>query len=328
VLVGSLFVVVALAVPLLGVHTGLGPADQFRERPESVTGQRTLAAAFPAGASEPTVVITPAAMTRRTAAAAARTEGVAAVRRGPSNKGLGELEVILDAPRGSTAATAVVERLHRVVPPQALVGGPVAEDVDARSAAARARLLIIPAVLLVVTGVLLVLLRSVVAAVTLVATVVATYAAALGVGWWISHHVLGFPAFDLGVPLLSFLFLVALGVDYNIFLSTRAREQARHTPTARAIATALAVTGGVITSAGILLAAVFTVLGVLPVVTLTQIGVVVGFGVLLDTLLVRSLMVPAIVTLLGARFWWPINPRTEALVHREPGEGAITHDVR
>jgi RND superfamily putative drug exporter len=104
------------------------------------------------------------------------------------------------------------------------------------------------------------------------------------------------------------LFLVALGVDYNIFLSTRAREEAEHQPTLQAIRTALALTGGVITSAGILLAAVFTVLGVLPVVTLTQIGVIVGFGVLLDTLLVRSIVVPALVAVLGDRFWWPSHP--------------------
>lgn len=309
VLAVSLFVIVVLSLPLVGVRTGLGPADQFRERPEAVTGQEALAAAFPAGASEPTVVITPATTARETASAAARTNGVAAVRHGLRSDGMVELEVVLDAPRGSPTATATVERLRQQLPSQAMVGGPDAEDIDARAAAARDRLFIIPAVLIVVLSVLLVLLRSVVAAVVLVATVVATYAAAMGVGWWISRHLLGFPAFDLGVPLLSFLFLVALGVDYNIFLSTRAREEARHTSTPRAIATALAVTGGVITSAGVLLAAVFTVLGVLPVVTLTQIGVIVGFGVLLDTLLVRSLLVPALVTMLADRFWWPSNPR-------------------
>jgi len=152
---------------------------------------------------------------------------------------------------------------------------------------------------------LLLLLRSVVASIVLVLTVVATYVSSLGASWYAFTHWFGFPALDLSVPLLSFLFLVALGVDYNIFLTTRAREEAfRHT-TAEAISTALAVTGGVITSAGILLAAVFTVLGVLPLITLTQIGIIVGFGVLLDTLLVRSLLVPAVVALLGRRFWWP-----------------------
>jgi RND superfamily putative drug exporter len=151
----------------------------------------------------------------------------------------------------------------------------------------------------------------VVAAVVLVLTVVATYVASLGASWWAFTHWLGFPALDLSVPLLSFLFLVALGVDYNIFLTTRAKEEAEAAgthedqDTAEAIRVALAVTGGVITSAGILLASVFTVLGVLPLIVLTQIGVIVGFGVLLDTLLVRSVLVPALVALLGRRFWWP-----------------------
>ena len=114
-----------------------------------------------------------------------------------------------------------------------------------------------------------------------------------------------FPALDTSVPLLAFLFLVAFGVDYNIFLTTRARQEAERTGTRRGIRTAVAVTGGVITSAGVLLAAVFTVLGVLPLITLTQIGIIVGFGVLLDTLLVRTVLVPALVTLLGRRVWWP-----------------------
>jgi RND superfamily putative drug exporter len=144
----------------------------------------------------------------------------------------------------------------------------------------------------------------------LVATVVATYVSSLGASWWAFDRLFDFPALDLGVPLLGFLFLVALGVDYNIFLITRAREEARHSDTRTAITVALAVTGGVITSAGILLAAVFAVLGVLPLITLTQLGILVGFGVLLDTLLVRSLLVPALVSMLGDRFWWPGHPRS------------------
>ena len=139
------------------------------------------------------------------------------------------------------------------------------------------------------------------------------------VGWWRDWGgqsqalallgFLGFPPLEISTPLLTFLFLVALGVDYSIFLTTRAREEAVGGAGAReSITTALAVTGGVITSAGVLLAAVFAVLGVLPLVQLAQIGVIVGFGVLLDTLVVRSLLVPAIVTLLGERFWWPSRP--------------------
>jgi RND superfamily putative drug exporter len=115
---------------------------------------------------------------------------------------------------------------------------------------------------------------------------------------------------DTNVPLLSFLFLVALGVDYNIFLATRAREERHRHGTRQGMLTALAVTGGVITSAGILLAAVFAVLGVLPLVTLTQIGTIVGIGVLLDTLIVRTLLVPAIAIMMGERFWWPAPATT------------------
>ncbi|GAA1948798.1 MMPL family transporter [Nocardioides panacihumi] len=308
VLIASGIVIGGLVLLLPGFHVGLSQDEQFRETPEAVTGQQALARAFPAGAAEPTVVVTPSDRADEVTAAAADVEGVASVRPGPASGGMTQLDVVLTAPRGSDDAAATVERLRERLPADALVGGPDAEDVDARATARHDQRLVIPAILAVVLLVLLLLLRSVVAAVVLVATVVATYAAALGAGWWVSHDLLGFPAFDRGVPLLTFLFLVALGVDYNIFLSTRAREEARHVPTPRAIAVALAVTGGVITSAGILLAAVFTVLGVLPVVTLTQIGVVVGIGVLLDTLVVRSLLVPALVTVIGERFWWPSHP--------------------
>jgi RND superfamily putative drug exporter len=135
--------------------------------------------------------------------------------------------------------------------------------------------------------------------------VLATYVAALGASWWVFVSVLGFDALDVGVPLLAFLFLVALGVDYNIFLVTRAAEEARQHGARRGMLRALGVTGGVITSAGVLLAAVFAVLGVLPLVVLAQLGVVICIGVLLDTLLVRTVVVPALGVVLGDRFWWP-----------------------
>ena len=144
-----------------------------------------------------------------------------------------------------------------------------------------------------------------------------SYAASLGAATLVLDHVLGIPALDASVPLLSFLFLVALGVDYNIFLVTRAREETIARGDTRAgMIRALAATGGVITSAGILLAAVFTVLGVLPVIVLTQIGVIVGIGVLLDTLLVRTLVVPALALLIGEKFWWPAR-----LSASRPGAG-------
>ena len=152
---------------------------------------------------------------------------------------------------------------------------------------------------------LIVLLRALVAPLVLIGTVILSFFAALGGASLAFSYVFGFPALDYQVPLLAFLFLVALGVDYNIFLVSRAQEETVRHGTRAGIIEALAVTGGVITSAGVLLAAVFTVLGVLPVIVLTEIGIIVGLGVLLDTLLVRTVLVPALVTVLGERFWAP-----------------------
>jgi RND superfamily putative drug exporter len=174
--------------------------------------------------------------------------------------------------------------------------------------------------------VLVLLLRSLLAPVLLLVTVIASFAASLGAATVVLTRLLDIPALDASVPLLSFLFLVALGVDYNIFLVSRAREEAMAGgETRRAMLRALTATGGVITSAGILLAAVFTVLGVLPVIVLTQIGVIVGIGVLLDTLLVRTLVVPAIALLLGERFWWPARPASHAPPAPAPADLAVEH---
>jgi RND superfamily putative drug exporter len=209
----------------------------------------------------------------------------------------------------------------------ALVGGSVATDLDIRDASRRDLRVIVPVILLVVLLVLGVLLRAVVAAVLLIVTVIASFGAALGAGAWLFREVLGYPALDNPVPLFAFLFLVALGVDYNIFLVTRAREEAATRGTRNGMVVALAATGAVITSAGILLAAVFAVLGVLPIITLTQIGVIVGLGVLLDTLLVRTVLVPALATLLGDRFWWPSRPAAGAVAEPaapEPVAAGVT----
>ena len=185
------------------------------------------------------------------------------------------------------------------------VTGTEATAIDEGDSAARDRLLILPLILALVLGALFVLLRAVVAPLLLVATVLATYAASMGVAWWVFTGPLGFGALDSGVPLLAFLFLVALGVDYNIFLVTRAREEAGEHGSRGGMLRALTATGGVITSAGILLAAVFAVLGVLPLVVLAQLGTIICIGVLLDTLVVRTVLVPALAFALGDRFWWP-----------------------
>lgn len=298
-----------LAIGASGLSVGLTQNERFREKPESVVGQEILAKAFPAGSAEPSIVLTRPKDVKQVSAKIKDVAGVSSIRPGPASREWAEINVILDGSQGSDRARDTVEQLRDTLNGKALVGGPDAEDLDAASAASHDRFLIIPLVLVIVTGILLILLRSVVAALTLVLTVVATYATAMGAGWFVSTHWFGFPALDLPVPLFAFIFLVALGVDYNIFLATRAREEAADQPIAAAMTTALAVTGGVITSAGIVLAAVFAVLGVLPLVTLTQIGIIVGIGVLLDTLLVRSLLVPALATLIGEHFWWPGHPK-------------------
>ena len=166
-------------------------------------------------------------------------------------------------------------------------------------------MVIVPLILVVVLIVLYVLLRSALAPLVLVAVTVLSALAALGLGGWASVHLFGFPALDNTAPLFAFLFLVALGVDYTIFLVTRAREETPEHGTQDGIVRAVSATGAVITSAGIVLAAVFCVLGVLPLIVLTQIGIIVGLGILLDTFVVRTVIIPALFTLIGPRIWWP-----------------------
>ena len=193
-----------------------------------------------------------------------------------------------------------------------LVGGASAVEFDVREAAAWDSKVIPPIVLLVVFLILVLLLRAVIAPLVLIGTVILSFLAALGVGYFVFDVVFDFPGSDPSLPLFAFVFLVALGVDYNIFLLARAREETIKHGTREGMLRALAVTGGVITSAGIVLAGTFSVLAVLPLVFLTEIGFVVAFGVLLDTFLVRSVLVPALVLQIGPKVWWP-----SALAKRE-----------
>ena len=307
--VAGLAVLAAMALGALGIKTGLAQDEQFLDTPESISAQSTLSSAFPGGISSPTVVATAADAVDDVAAAAADVDGVQSAEPAGGDDTTGEVRVVLEADPGSEAALTAIDRLREAVhevDPEAAVGGPDAEAVDEADTAASDRTKVVPLVLAVVLVMLLLLLRSAVAAVLLGATTVLSYLSALGVGWLFFDHVLGWPAMDVSTPLLAFIFLVALGVDYNIFLTARAREEMAATGDAtQSVVTALAVTGGVITSAGILLAAVFTVLGVLPLVLLAQLGVLVGFGVLLDTVVVRGLVTPAMVAWIGRRFWWP-----------------------
>ena len=305
-----MLVVAALATGLTQVEQGLSESEQFLETPESITAAERLGESFPAGSVDPTVVLT-RDDPDEVLAAAESAPGVASARETTSADGLTRIDVVLDAPSGSDAAAAAVDDLRSALDAydDTWVGGSEAEAVDAAAAASRDRFVLIPLILALVLLGLGLLLRSVVAPLLLVATVVGTYFAALGASWWIFTEVFGFAAMDVGVPLLAFLFLVALGVDYNIFLVTRALEEGREHGVREGMLRALTATGGVITSAGILLAAVFAVLGVLPLVVLAQLGIVIFVGVLLDTLLVRTVLVPALTLILGERFWWPRRVR-------------------
>jgi RND superfamily putative drug exporter len=309
VLVASCAGLAILAYGLIGLHIGLSQTEQFRVKAESVTGFETLAAHFPSGLTDPAQVVGDTDRAAQIQQAITATPGVvSASAGGQSSAGLTKWSVVVDAAPATDAAFDTVAALRdsvRSADPGALVGGSDAQALDARDAAVRDRMIIIPAILAVVLAVLAVLLRSLLAPVLLVAVTVLSALAALGVGGWLSVHVFGFPGLDNSTPLFAFLFLVALGVDYTIFLVTRAREETREFGTRTGIVRAVSATGAVITSAGIVLAAVFCVLGVLPLIVLTQLGIIVGLGILLDTFLVRTVVIPALFTLIGPRVWWP-----------------------
>ena len=317
--VTTLLVLAVLASGLVFVDTGLKQADQFLRKPEAIAAGERLARSFPAGSADPVVIVTTADPDQVVSAAQA-VDGVAMVRLVNQSSGIAEVNAVITATPGSPQATDTVRALRAAVSRLAgtHVAGTEAVAVDSSEVAARDRRVILPLVLAVVLIALIVLLQSIVAPVILVATVVATYLASLGASWWIFTQVFGFTALDDNAPLFAFVFLVALGVDYNIFLVTRAREEGRSHGSKEGMLRALAATGGVITSAGILLAAVFAVLGVLPLVVLAQIGVIICVGVLLDTLVVRTLLVPAIAIMLEDRFWWPRRP-LDAAMAAEPG---------
>ncbi|MGZ8804071.1 MAG: MMPL family transporter [Microbacterium sp.] len=302
-----------MASGLFFVQTGLSQNDRFLQKPEAVQGQEVLADAFSAGTTSPAVVIVPLDEAEETATALADLEGVDAATVGETTDELAQINVTLDASAETAEAFAAIELLRAELDDigsgEGLVGGLDAQALDVTNAQARDQALIIPLILVLVFVVLVVLLRALVAPLLLLLAVVASFFSAVGLSWWLFQTPLfGFPAIDTNVLLFSFLFLVALGVDYSIFLVTRAKEEAEHLGITQGMIRALAATGAVITSAGILLAAVFAVLGVLPLITLTQIGVIVCIGVLIDTLLVRTVIVPALAFITKDKFWWPRKP--------------------
>jgi putative drug exporter of the RND superfamily len=294
-------------VPQLKAN-GTAQTDVFLTEVDSVRGQDVLSAHFAGGSGSPTVIIAKASATAQVTQAA-KIDGVARVVPAGEKNGLVLLQAILDDPADSEAAVSTVERVrdavHAVPGADAKVGGPTAIQLDVQAASRHDRSLIIPIVLVVIFIVLSLLLRALFAPLLLIATVVLSFGATMGVSALVFNHLLDFPGADPAIPLFGFIFLVALGIDYNIFLMTRVREETLESDTRTGTLRGLAVTGGVITSAGVVLAATFAALSVIPVLFLAQIAFIVAFGVLLDTVVVRSLLVPALSVDLDRRIWWP-----------------------
>ena len=314
VLISCVLLLAVLSLGLIGTRVGLSQTEQFRTPSESAQGLETAAEHFPAGVTDPVTVLTRTGTEEQVLEVASGVEGVVSVQpAGQADNGWSSLNVVLDAAPATDRSEASVNELREVVDSvpgsEALVGGSVAEAVDTSEGNVRDLTLIAPLILLVVFVVLILVLRSLIAPVLVMTATVLSSLAALGLGTFVTTQVLGFPGLDVAVPLYSFLFLVALGVDYSIFLTIRAREEAAAHSTREAMVRAVSLTGGVITSAGIVLASVFVVLGVLPLIVLTQVGVIVALGVLIDTFVVRTLVVPALFTLVGDKVWWPGNPR-------------------
>ncbi len=306
--VGTTLALALAALGLLDLNLGLRQTEAFVGTPESVAGQQVYAAHFPAGGGAPTIVVADAGATQEVLRTASAVPGVATAVPVAQADGRVQVAAVLryapDSPQAYDTVRALRTQLHALPGAGALVGGPTATDYDVRQAAVRDRTLVMPIVLVVVLVILGLLLRAVVAPVLLVGTVVLSFAASLGLSALVFDAV-GFAGMDESLPLLAFVFLVALGIDYNIFLMSRVHEEAARRGTREGTIVGVTVTGGVITSAGVVLAATFSALTVLPLVALVELGSIVAFGVLLDTLVVRSLLVPALTIDLDRRIWWP-----------------------
>ncbi|MEU1434265.1 MMPL family transporter [Streptomyces sp. NPDC005786] len=331
--IATALVLAALSLGLTQLRaSGLSNADSFTGKPDSITGQEIQDRYFPGGSGDPLVIVSAADRARAVRAAVATTPGVVpgSVGTPPGARPVADGQVILEAtmtdPGDSDAAKDTVERVrdavHAVPGAGAQVGGSTAALLDMDAATRHDNRLIIPLVLLVVLIILGLLLRAVVAPVVLVATVVLSFAAALGISALAFRHVFEYAGESTDFPLFVFVFLVALGIDYNIFLSTRIREEAVLQGTRAGVVAGLAATGAVITSAGLVLAGTFAVLGTLPVVAFAEIGFAVALGVLLDTFVVRSVLVTSLFLDIGPRVWWP-SPlaREEGAAARSAGAG-------
>ncbi len=288
----------------------LTQTEGYTKAVESVEGSKILEKTLPPGATGPMVLMVKnPALAQRVADAVEDVNGVVAVAKPVTGKGLARVEATLSYEPYSRATRQVVPRVRQaaraVAGDAVVVGGVTAIDVDVRKAQSRDNKLIIPLALIVVMVILLALLRAVVAPLVLIATVVASFFAVLGVSYVVFDEVFGFAGVDISFPLWVFVFLVALGVDYNIFLMARVREEVEKHGATEGIRRGLVATGGVITSAAVVLAGTFTVLGIMPFVFMAELGFAVAFGVLFDAMLVRSMLVPAIGWELGPKLWWP-----------------------
>jgi RND superfamily putative drug exporter len=322
------------ALGLTGLKAdGLEQADGFTKKPDSIKGMEIANKSFPRGAGDPIYIITNEAAAGTVQETVQKVQGVSpngVVVDGKDLKGHGlvELSVTLSDGPDTAAARDTVERLRDAVHPipdaDAKVGGGPAMALDMQAASEHDDKVIIPLILLAVLIVLCLLLRAIVAPVILVLTVVLSFAAALGVSSLIFNHVFGFAGMDTGMPLFIFVFLVALGIDYNIFLMHRVREEAGHRGTRQGAIVGLAATGGVITSAGLVLAATFAVFVTMPMVNFVEMGFAVALGVLLDTFIVRSVLVTALTHDIGPKIWWP-SPLAK---RPEPSGGDADDDDR
>jgi RND superfamily putative drug exporter len=305
----------ALLVCVLGMlnfNTKLEQTETYRDKVESIEGQELLAKSFPGGSNSPTDVVVPdPSKAPAVTEALEKLPGVAQVApgQGAEDQSTALLSVVLADDAYANASLDLVPELRRTAKQaggdDVLVGGATAIQRDFNDAAWHDTKLIVPMVLVVVLVILILLLRALVAPVLLTLTVIVSFFASLGVGAIVFDVVFGFPGSDASLPLFAFVFLVALGIDYNIFLMARVREETQRHGTREGMLRGLAVTGGVITSAGIVLAGTFLVLAVLPLVFLTELGFVIAFGVLLDTFIVRSVLVPALVLDAGPKIWLP-----------------------
>ncbi len=319
-----------LAVACLGIlslnATGLTTAESFRGTQPSIEGEKVLSAHFPGGAGSPVVVIADAGAADEVATTFAGVDGIdpTSVTEPVVIGDVVYLEGTLTSAPDSDEAYDTVDRtrdaVHAVPGADALVGGTSAVNLDVQRASAADNRLIIPIILLVVFLVLVLLLRALLAPLVLIGTVVLSFGAAIGVSALVFQHVFGYAGADTSFPLFVFVFLVALGIDYNIFLMTRVREEALRVGHHRGSLVGLAATGGVITSAGLVLAGTFAVLGTLPLVAFAEIGFAVAFGVLLDTLVVRSVLVTALNLDIGRAMWWPsaLSRRPDPVPDEEP----------